>query len=117
MWLFKSRGKRKAIQVFKRDLRRKLSDDWGNKRKYSATEISSSVQNHYPALSKHAVYAIYMWSEKKQFDLYCSESDISLSPIEARKEIESAVSSMNGSDPSVSESSYDSSFSDSGGSD
>jgi len=117
MWLFKSRCKRKAIKVFKRDLRRKLSDDWGNKRKYSATEISSSVQNHYPGLSKYAVYAIYMWSEKKQFDLYCSESAISLNSIEARKEIESAISSMNSIDLSVSESGYDDGFSDSGGSD
>jgi len=98
-------------------LRRKLSDDWGNKRKYLASEVSKSIQNHYPKLSKHEMYAIYMWSEKKQFDKFCTESGISLTSLEARKEIEPVVASMSSNDSSFFELNSSNNLSDSGGSD
>ncbi|GAB2899663.1 hypothetical protein GCM10027180_32170 [Microbulbifer echini] len=92
-----------------------MSDDWGNKRKYLASEVTNSVQSHYPKLSKYEMYAIYMWSEKKQFDKYCTESNISLTSIEARKEIGSVVISMSNSDSSGLELDSSNDFSGSGG--
>ncbi|WP_444893685.1 hypothetical protein ACJJIE_04390 [Microbulbifer sp. TRSA001] len=78
-------------------MKRKLSDDWGNKKKYPGDKVSKSVKKHFPKYCKHEAYVIYMWSGKDQFDIYYTSLGVNLSSMDIRKEIESSIASMSNS--------------------
>ena len=89
--------RRKAITVFQTQLKRKLSDDWGNKSKYSASQVSDTIQQQFPRLCRYQAYAIYMWAGKAQLDNYAADNGLTICSMDIRRHISSTQSVLQAS--------------------